>query len=122
MKVASPSLTMWDIFSHIDKLIVAQIDERFPVFCGICSFTAATQVYCNVQQSVYTLQLFISQRRFDDSFALSSVACYRSSHAVRPLSVDFSSCWTDWPRRIASSPCSYDVTCRIIPLHYVYYQ
>ena len=73
MKVASPWLTVWNIFSHIDKLIVAQIAEKFPVFCGICSFTAAVQVYCSFQQSFCTLQPLISHRRFDDSFASSSV-------------------------------------------------
>jgi hypothetical protein len=107
MKVASPSLTMWNIFSHIYKLIVSHIAEKFPVFCGIRRFTAAIQVYCNFQQSFCTLQPFIRHRRFDDSFASSSVAVTDcSSLAVRSLSVDFSSCWTVWPRRIASSPAA----------------
>jgi hypothetical protein len=75
MKVASPSLNMWNIFSRIDELIFAQMAEKFPVFCAICSLTAAAvQVYCNFQQSSCTLQPFISHRRFDDWSVPSSVA------------------------------------------------
>jgi len=75
MNIASPSRTMW-IFPHIGKLIVAQIADIFPLFRGICRFTAAIQlsVYCNFQQSYCTLQPFVSHRRFDHSFASSSVA------------------------------------------------
>jgi hypothetical protein len=89
MKVASPWLTTWNIFSHIDKLIVAQIAEKFPMIGGICSITAAIQVYCNFQQSFCTLQPFISHRRFEDSFGSSSVAVpavHLLSHHCRSIS------------------------------------
>ena len=62
MKVASPSLTIWKILFLTDKLIVAQIDEKFPVLYGIWRFTAAVQVYWAYQQSLCTWQPFTSFR------------------------------------------------------------
>jgi hypothetical protein len=118
MKVASPWLTAWNIFSHIDKLIVAQIAEKFPVFCGICSSTAAVHVYCNFQQSSCTLQPFTSQQTFRRIICLLLL-----QFTCCPIVLGRFQQLLDWSaQKKCVVPRSYDVTCPMIPRHYVYYQ
>jgi hypothetical protein len=94
---------MWYVFSHINKLIVAQIADKFPVlmwhlkvYCRKPSLLTLPTVFLHLT-TIHQWQTF---RRF---ICVVLGGCSFSSLAVLSPSLDFSSSWTAWPRRLASS-------------------